>query len=105
MGAGYGRGEEGEWWVISLFYPDPDAASADADELLQRMQGYESAFPEYVERGHQVQQPIDHSCSELTAETRQHGDGSILSIHCTMMEDGATALQLADLRELGFLVP
>ncbi len=105
LGAGYGRGEEGEWWVISLFYPDPDAASADAEELLQRMQGYESAYPEYVERGHLIQQPIDHSCSQLTADAQTHEGGSILSIHCTMMEDGLTALQLADLRDVGFLVP
>ena len=105
MGAGYGRGEEGEWWVISIFYAEPDAASADADELLQRMQGYESAFPEFVERGVLVQQPIDHSCSQLTADTQPHAGGSVLSIHCAMKEDGATALQLADLREVGFLVP
>lgn len=105
LGAGYGRGEEGEWWVISLFYPDSDAASADADELIQRMQGYESAFPEFVEQGFLVQRPIDQSCSELSADTRQHEGGSILSIRCAMKEGGATALQLADLRDVGFLVP
>ena len=105
MGAGYGRGEEGEWWVISLFYPDSDAASADADELIQRMQGYDSAFPEFVEQGFLVQRPIDQSCSELTADTRQHEGGSILSVRCEMNEDGLTALQLADLRDVGFLVP
>ena len=105
LGAGYGRGEEGEWWVISIFYADPDAAVVDADELLQRMQEYDSAFPEFVEQGVLVQRPIDHSCSELSAEAQPHEGGSILSIHCAMKEDGATALQLADLRDVGFLVP
>ena len=105
MGAGYGRSEEGEWWVISLYYPDPDSADADANELLQRMQGYESAYPEFVEQGVLVQQPIDHSCNQLTADTQRHDGGSILSVRCAMKEDGATALQLADLRDVGFLVP
>ena len=105
MGAGYGRGDEGDWWVMALFYPDPDAADADADELLQRMMGYDTAFPELVEQGVLVQRPIDHSCSQLMAAARPHEGGSILSIHCTMKEDGATALQLVDLRDVGFLVP
>ena len=108
MGAGYGRGEEGEWWVMSLFYPDPDAASADADELINRMWGYDSARTELGERSLLPQQPIDQACSELTAETRQHEDGSILSIRCTMMEDGETALtalHLVEFRDLAFLLP
>lgn len=104
MGAGYGRGEEGEWWVISLYYAELDAADADADELLQRMHGYETTMTELVERGW-LQQPIDQSCSQLSADTRQHEGGSILSVRCTMKEDGATALRLADLRDVGFLVP
>ncbi len=104
MGAGYGRGDESEWWVISLFYSDPDAGDADADELIQRMWGYDTSLPELVERGW-LQQPIDQSCSELTAETRQHEHGSTLSIRCTMREEGTTALYLVDFRDLGFLLP
>ena len=107
IGAGYGRDAEGEWWVISLYYPDRDAADADADELLQRMQGYETALPGLVERGW-LQNPIDQSCSELAAESRQHEHGSTLSIRCEMtemMEEGTTALHLVDFRDLGFLIP
>ena len=104
MGAGYGRDAEGEWWAISLFYPEPDAADADADELLQRMQGYDTALTELVERGW-PQQPIDQACSQLTADAQQREGGSILSIRCTMSEDGTTALRLVDLRDLGFLLP
>ena len=104
MGAGYGRGEEGEWWVLSLFYSEADAAVADADELIQRMRGYDTSLAWLVERGW-LQQPIDQSCSQLTADTRQHEDGSTLSIRCTMTEDGTTALHLVDLRDLGFLLP
>ncbi len=104
MGAGYGRSEEGRWWVISLFYPEPDAADADADELIQRMLWYDTALTELVERGW-PQQPIEQACSQLTADTQQHEDGSTLSIRCAMREDGPTALQLVDLRDLGFLLP
>ena len=104
MGAGYGRGEEGQWWVISLFYSEPDEAIADADELIQRMQGYDTSLAWLVERGW-LQQPIDQSCSQLTADTQQHEDGSTLSIRCTMREDWTTALFLVDFRDLGFLLP
>ena len=104
MGASYGRGEEGRWWVISLFYSEPDAAIADADELIQRMRGYDTALTELVERGW-PQRPIDQACSQLTADTQQHEDGSTLSIRCAMREDGATALFLVDVRDLGFLLP
>ena len=104
MGASYGRGEEGRWWAISLFYSEPDAADADADELIQRMRGYDSALTELVERGW-PQRPIDQACSQLTADTQQHEDGSTLSIRCAMREDGATALFLVDVRDLGFLLP
>ena len=104
MGAGYGRSEEGQWWVISLFYSEPDAAVADADELIQRMRGYDTALTEFVERGW-PQRPIDQACSQLNAVIQQREDGSTLSIRCTMSEDGPTALQLVDLRDLGFLLP
>ena len=106
LGAGYGRSEEGEWWVMSLFYPDPDAADADADELISRMWGYDSAFPEFVEQGALVQQPVDHSCSQLTANAQAHEGGSILSIRCAMKEgEDLTALHLVEFRDLGFLLP
>ena len=104
MGTGYGRDEEGEWWVLSLFYTDPDAADTDALELLERMWSYDTSLPELVERGW-LQKPVDQSCSELTAETRQLERGSILSIRCTMREEGTTALYLVDFRDLGFLLP
>jgi len=51
LGAGYGRDDDGRWWVISLFYSDPEAADADADELLQRMQGYDTALTELAAGG------------------------------------------------------
>lgn len=104
MGTGYGRDAEGEWWVLSLFYTDRDAADADADELIERMRGYDTALPDLVERGW-LQKPIDQSCSQLSAETRQHEHGSTLSIHCEMMEEGTTALNLLDFQDLAFLLP
>ena len=104
MGAGYGRDEEGDWWVISLFYSDPGAADADADELIQRMWGYDTALMELVRAGIGYSNP---STNHAVSLRRKPGDmnGSNLSIRCTMIEDGATALQLVDLRDLGFLLP
>ena len=104
MGASYGRSEEGQWWVVSLFYSEPDAAYADADELIRRMRDYDTALTELVERGW-PQRPIDQACSQLNAVIQQRENGSTLSIRCTMSEDGPTALQLVDLRDLGFLLP
>ncbi len=104
MGAGYGRDAEGEWWIISIYYADPDAAAADADELIGRMQDYDTAVAEQF-REVSYPRPIDHSCSQLTAETRQHEHGSTLSVRCRMTEDGATALHFVELRDLGFLLP
>ena len=104
MGAGYGRGDEGEWWVLTLFYSEPDAADADADELIQRMWGYDTALTELAGRV-LPQQPIDQACSQLTADTQQHEAGSTLSIRCEMMEDGALAFHLVEFRDLGFLLP
>ena len=103
MGASYGRSEEGQWWVVSLFYSRPGEAVADADELIQRMRGYDTALTELVERGW-PQRPIDQACSQLNAVIHQRENGSTLSIRCTMSEDGPTALQLVDLRDLGFLL-
>ena len=104
MGASYGRSEEGQWWVVSLFYSRPGEAVADADELIQRMRGYDTALTELVERGW-PQRPIDQACSQLNAVIQQRENGSTLSIRCTMSEDEPTALQLVDLRDLGFLLP
>ena len=53
-------------------------------------------------RGAWVQNPIDLLCIRLTAEVQKSAEGSTLSIHCTMGEDGPTALTLMD---MGFLLP
>lgn len=105
LGAGYGRGEEGEWWIISIFYADPDAADADAEELINRMWGYDTAAAEFVEQGGWMQNPIDQWCRDLTADTQAHEGGSILSVRCEMKEDAATALHLVEARDLAFLLP
>jgi hypothetical protein len=40
LGAGYSVIEGSPWWAISLFYPHPEAAEADAGEIIDRMNGY-----------------------------------------------------------------
>jgi hypothetical protein len=105
LGASFSRGDDGPWWVVSLFYSDPGAADADADELLQRMRGYDTALTELMERGAWVQQPIDRSCSQLTADVQRYAASSTLTIRCALTEDPVAWWLLVDLRDLGFLLP
>ena len=45
MAMGYGVSDDVPWLALSLFYPDPDAAEADAGELTLRTSGYDTAIP------------------------------------------------------------
>ena len=44
MRAGYVIAGGSTWWGVSLFYFDPDAAGADAEELVLRMTGHMTAI-------------------------------------------------------------
>jgi hypothetical protein len=44
LGVGYSLIEDSPWWAISLFYPDPEAAEADAGEIINRMNSYQTAI-------------------------------------------------------------
>lgn len=63
------------WWAISLFYPDPEAAEADAGEIMDRMNGYRTAitplmYPNMSDEGLAAAAkhpyPISESCTSLT---------------------------------------
>ena len=50
VGFGFGKDADGEkWYAVSLFYPDPEAAEADAPELVHRMETYETVYQGYPE--------------------------------------------------------
>lgn len=105
LGIGFGRDDDARWLVISLFYSDPDAAEADAQELLQRMDGYSTVATELSDRNAWLEFPIDTSCSRLTSDAQRHDDGSTLSIQCALTEDAVSWVLLMELRDLGFLLP
>ena len=113
-GFGFGRDADGEkWYVISLFYPDPDAAGADASELVHRMETYEaSVWPELLQQGYPKHPFV--GCEITSTSHASYLDGSVLTVR--YRAPGATIphgdgthpviwFELIDMRDLGFLVP
>lgn len=112
LGAGFTRVEGEPFWAISLFYPDPAAAAADAGEIINRMKGYESAIPlidptmsaEGLARI--PQHPIDASCASLTPVHTNDDSGSVLTIWCQVAQEPAMSWWIFLMfRDLGFLLP
>jgi len=108
VGFGFGKDADAEkWYAVSLFYPDPDAAEADAPELVHRMETYETVYQDYPE--HPFVDTEIVSTSHVTYE-----DGSVLTVR--YRAPGATIpfgggphpviwFELVAGRDLGFLVP
>ncbi|MCH7737279.1 MAG: hypothetical protein IH872_07740 [Chloroflexi bacterium] len=100
--------------TLSLFYPDPDAAKADAAELTLRMSAYASAirlmYPEMREEqlAAMQQQPVDAICGALNAGYRSGEFGSTLTMRCDVKDQAAANIWwsvLLNMRDLGFLLP
>ncbi len=114
MGIGYGISGGIPQLTLSLFYSDPDAAEADAEELTLRMSDYDTAaalmYPDMGEPqlAAMIQQPVDTICGALNAGYRSGDFGSILSMRCDV-EDTVFAniwwSVLLNMRDLGFLLP
>ena len=111
---GYGITEGAPWMALSLFYPDRDAAKADAGELTLRMSDYDSALrlthPELREEqlAAMLKRPIDEICEAFKVGYSSDGNGSTLTIRCNMKEGIARSAWfsvLLDMRDLGFLLP
>jgi hypothetical protein len=103
------------WWAISLFYPDPEAAEADAGEVIDRMNGYRTAitqlmYPSMSGEGltaaAQLPYPISESCASLTPVHTSDEAGSVLTVWCQVAEQSSARwLRLMEYRDLGFLLP
>jgi hypothetical protein len=99
LAVGYGRTSDGErWYRFSVYYEDPKAAEADAQELVKRMQSYAM-----LDGG---MKPFDLECSSLTSQVSEEADGSTLTVQCDLREGkGGFWLILVEMRELLFLTP
>ena len=113
FGVGYSQADDGSSWVdFSIFYPDLDAAEADAEELVHRMNGYKTAVPamwpdssrEFLD--HWPEEPVDDMCEALTATALRQDNGSTLTIRCPLAEGPQSVWwMLVDFRDFGFLLP
>jgi len=110
-GFGSGRVVDGTpWFAISLFYPDPGAASADVSELVHRLETYKATvWPELLTRGYP-----EHSwrpCGPTRVSTSKDERGSTLTVRflgeCFPPGERWFSWwwESIDLRDLGFLVP
>ena len=114
LGMGYGISGGVPWLALSLFYPDPDAAKADAGELTLRMSDYDSALrlthPELREEQLAVmlKRPLDAICGAINAGYRSGENGSTLTMRCDVKNQDVANVWWSDLlnmRDLGFLLP
>jgi hypothetical protein len=115
LATGYVREDGNSWWGISLFYPDPEAAEVDVEEIIDRMQGYRTAitplmYPdmsaEGLARAAEHLYPIDEYCASLTPVHTSDESGSVLTVWCEVAEEPALSWWLLlEMRDLGFLLP
>jgi hypothetical protein len=104
LGVGYEVTDDGgRSFIFSLFYADPDAAASDGDELVQRMEGYETAVQFRDSPAH----PIAEYCDSLPWSHAEAEGGSTLTVRCTLKADtsGLRRIDLVEVRDLGFLLP
>ena len=109
-----GHAVSGADWLLtlSLYYPNPDDAAADAGELERRIPHYTTVVPQLLpdappelEEGW-PEKPYAQMCGVLTSSTSDAGDGSVLTIQCPLNnEAGISWRELVDMRDLGFLLP
>ena len=108
--AGYNASDEGRSLTLGLFYTDADDASADADELVERMNNYPTNVAErYPEATWLVdawpERPLDRMCTEITSMVESQPEGAVVVVECPLADDSLRWHQLIDQRDLGFLLP
>jgi len=126
VGFGFGKDDDGEpRYAISIFYPDPDAAEADASEFVHRMRTYKaSVWEELLQRGY-PEHPLVGS-EIISTSHASYGDGSTLTVRYTASgpisswpsagwyvgrdtpahyPEPVAWFMLVEMRDLGFLVP
>jgi len=109
VGMGYKDDGEERFWVISLYYSDTEAASADAGELVKRMEGYafSRSMGEFGGIEQKIARPLTDWVEVGEPAVRQYPSGSTLTVECRYHETGAGSwLFIVTLtRDLLFLVP
>ena len=108
--AGYNASDEGRSLTLGLFYTDADDASADADELVERMNNYPTNVAErYPEATWLVdawpERPMDRMFMEITSMVESQPEGAVVVVECPLADDSLRWHQLIDQRDLGFLLP
>ena len=114
VGAGYLIADDSAWWGLSLFYSNPDAAGADAEELVRRMTDHKTAElifyqgPSEPRPPQQPNQPFKEFCDSLSSTVHSDENGSTLTAWCKVGDNPianewwSTFLRMQDLR---FLMP
>ena len=109
VGMGYKDDGEERFWVISLYYSDTEAASADAGELVKRMEGYafSRSMGEFGGIEQKIARPLTDWVEVGEPAVWQYPSGSTLTVECRYHETGAGSwLFIVTLtRDLLFLVP
>ncbi|MEX2431645.1 MAG: hypothetical protein WD645_06985, partial [Dehalococcoidia bacterium] len=111
MAAGYGTDGEDRSWTFALYYPDAEAAGQDAEELVDRMQGYVPSFLNQLNPPLQAalaQTLFQESCASLTPTVHEHDDGSVLTVRCVLTEVAPPHgwfFFILDSRAVEFLLP
>lgn len=114
LGAGYVIADGSTWWGLSLFYPDTDAAGADAEELVRRMRDHKTEIsliyrePSKEAPGQEPKYPFDEFCRSLSPHVRSDKNGSTLTAWCKVgnIDSGNEWWSVfLDMRDLGFLLP
>ena len=109
LGVGAGEDSEGRWMAFSLYYSNPDAAAADAEELVRRMEGYTTLVPQLYPTSEGLaewpEHPLNKSCQSLLPNVQSDDRGSTLTVRCPLTDGPVAWVQFVDFRDLGFLVP
>jgi hypothetical protein len=101
LGTGFGITEGRPWLKFVLFYQDSDAAALDMEELSLRWEEYQL----YQWHPQREPVPLTEVCLSTEFASQRVQDGSILSIHCVLLERSSAWWVILETRDLGFLLP
>ncbi len=99
----YGVSSGSAWWSVSLYYDDQDAGEADRPELESRLRSYLSI----AEGSQRSSEPFSDFCETISGRSREYAKASVLTVRCDLAASAPVAgwMQLAETRDLAFLVP
>lgn len=105
VGMGFRNDGKERYWVISLYYSDTSAATADADELVSRLESY--IFHTQLEHLENVPLTSKYEVGDPVIE--EHPAGATLAVSCRYLPDtrGSSSLftGVIQARDFLFLAP